>query len=302
VASAVRTSARPVADAAPRTDGATDAAVVSDYTAAAPVGGKSIGHTSVVFKVKLEGGLEAAYKPRSKRGPSRYKGELAAYRLATALGLPNVPAALPRSFPRALLLKALGGETSEAGALLADEGIADAAGNIPGALIPWIPHLEMMAIEKAPLLDDWHGWLQGAADVPEEKRHLASQISTLVVFDYITGNWDRWSGGNVGFDANTRTLLFIDNDGAFYDVPPAGPLATQKGRLLAITRFSRGFVARLRALDARSLASALGDETPGVPLLTDKATAGVNQRRDEALAIIDARIKKAGATTTLPFE
>jgi hypothetical protein len=200
------------------------------------------------------------------------------------------------------LLKALGGETADAGALLAREAIADAAGNIQGALIPWIPHLELLAIEKDPLLAEWHSWLDGAADVPDDKRDLAAQISTLIVFDYMTGNWDRWSGGNVGFDESTRTVLFIDNDGAFYDVPPAGPLARQKGRLGAITRFSRGFVARLRALDAKSLASALGDETPGVPLLTDRAIDGVNRRRDEALAIIDARIKKAGPAKALAFE
>src|SRR5579862_5954081 len=35
------------------------------YASAAPVGGKSVGHTSVVFKLKLEGDLAAAYKPRS---------------------------------------------------------------------------------------------------------------------------------------------------------------------------------------------------------------------------------------------
>ena len=44
----------------------------------------------------------AAYKPRSKLplGDHRYKGEIAAYRLAVALGLDNVPRAIPRALRR----------------------------------------------------------------------------------------------------------------------------------------------------------------------------------------------------------
>jgi len=292
--------ARDAAKPSPAGDAAHD--VLVDYKTASPVSGKSIGHTSVVFKLKLEGGLEAAYKPRSKRGPSRYKGEIAAYRLATALGLPNVPPALSRSFARATLLKALGGEASEPGALYAKEAIAGETGDVPGALIPWIPHLGLMELHAEPLLSAWQGWLGGAGEVPEDQRGLAAQISTMIVFDYVTGNWDRWSGGNIGFEAQKRMLLFIDNDGAFYDAPPDGPLAAQKGRLNRVKRFSRGFVGRLRTLDPKALAAALGDESPGVPLLGEKALAGVNARREEALRTIDARIKKSGEEKTLEFD
>ena len=42
----------------------------------------------------------------------------------------------------------------------------------------------------------------------------------MIVFDYLTANWDRWSGGNVAEDSANGKLLFVDNDGAFYD-PPA---------------------------------------------------------------------------------
>jgi len=293
-------AAREAAPPKPTSDAAHDD--LASYATAAPVSGKSVGHTSVVFKLKLDGGLEAAYKPRSKRGPARYKGEIAAYRLATALGLANVPPALSRSFARAMLMKALGGETNDAGALFAKEAIATDAGEVPGALIPWIPHLELMELHTEPLLSAWHGWLGGAQEVPEDQRGLAAQVSTMIVFDYITGNWDRWSGGNIGFQARQKVLLFLDNDGAFYDVPPEGPLAAQKGRLNAVTRFSRGFVGRLRTLDPKSLAAAMGEESPGVPLLGEKAISGVNARRGEALRIIDARIEKSGAEKVLDFE
>jgi hypothetical protein len=173
---------------------------------------------------------------------------------------------------------------------------------VPGALIPWIPHLGLMELHAEPLLSAWQGWLGGAGEVPEDQRGLAAQISTMIVFDYVTGNWDRWSGGNIGFEAQKRMLLFIDNDGAFYDAPPDGPLAAQKGRLNRVKRFSRGFVGRLRTLDPKALGAALGDESPGVPLLGEKALAGVNARREEALRTIDARIKKSGEEKTLEFD
>ncbi len=282
------------------------AADLEPFATAAPISGKSIGHTSVVLKVRLEGGLTAAYKPRSKRGPLRYKGEIAAYRLAMALGLPNVPPALPRSFAFAPMLAALGGKATDSGDLFAAEAIADDAGNVPGALIPWIADLSFLAIETDPLLSEWKGWLggrDGTAEVPDEKKHLAAQISTLIVFDYVTGNWDRWSGGNVGLDAKHATVLFIDNDGAFYDAPPKGPLAAQKARLAAVARFSRSFVDELRKLDAKALEAAIGSEVNGKPepLLSATALAGVEARRGEALAVIDARIAKAGEAATLVF-
>jgi hypothetical protein len=271
------------------------------YATAKAIGGKSIGHTSVVFKVKLEGGKDAAWKPRSKRGALRYKGEIAAYRLGVALGLANVPRAIPRAFSKGALVAALGGGASDAGGLLEREAIPDDHGDVPGALIPWIPHLEFMALEAEPLLSEWKSWLDGPTDPAPEKRGLAAQISTLIVFDYITGNWDRWSGGNIGFDKAHDRLLFIDNDGAFYDEPPRGPLEAQRGRLLALRRFSRTFTERLRALDAAALAAAIGDED-GAPLLHKKALEGVAERRLAALHMIDARIAATSASKTLAFE
>jgi hypothetical protein len=289
------------AASAPR-DGAAAALDTVAFTTAAPTWGKSIGHTSVVFKLRLAGGFEAAYKPRSKRGAGRYKGEIAAYRLGVALGLPNVPPAMPRTFSYATLLAALGGKDSDAGALLVDEAVTDEAGRLPGAIIPWIPRLGFLALEKDPLLSQWKGWLGTTDDVPEDKRSLAAQISTLIVFDYLTGNWDRWSGENVGFDSKQGMVLFIDNDGAFYDTPPPGPLASQRRRLEAVTRFSRGFVASLRRLDAGALRAAMGEEAAGAPLLGPRSLAGVAARRDEALRLIDRLVARLGEAKVLAFD
>ena len=75
----------------------------SVYLDGLPKAAKSIGHTSVVFKIELTTGKKAAFKPASRRGPIRYKGEIAARRLAVALGLANVPRAFFRTLEAAKL-------------------------------------------------------------------------------------------------------------------------------------------------------------------------------------------------------
>jgi hypothetical protein len=271
--------------------GDADAAGVLDadlpFLGGVPTAAKSIGHTSVVFKIELSTGTKAAFKPASRRGPVRYKGEVAAYRLARLLEIPNVPRAFFRTFEARTLAAAKG----------ADEMIVK-DGVVKGALIPWIPDLGFLALEQAPLSGEWKQWLRKGATIPDDKRALAVQISTLVAFDYITGNWDRWSGGNVGLDKATGALLYIDNDGAFFEVAPQDGLQRNKKLLAGIDRFSFALVARLRSVDEAEITRAVGEESPGVPLLSPKALAGVITRRTELLEVIDARLKANGETET----
>jgi hypothetical protein len=267
--------------------GAEDDAV---YLDGVPRAAKAIGHTSVVFKVELTTGKKAAFKPSSRRGPARYKGEIAARRLGVALGLDNVPRAFFRSFEA----KALGDVAG------ADEMIVR-DGHVRGALIPWIDGLSFLALEQAPLSTQWKQWLRKGERVPDDQKELARQISTVIAFDFVTANWDRWSGGNVGVDRPTGMLLYIDNDGAFFDVPPAEGLQRNERLVRSVDKFSRSFVARLRALGDEALDRALGEETPGVPLLSTKALAGVHARRKQLLELIDAKLGDAGDDATLAF-
>lgn len=285
-------------DAAARSE-ETGAARADRFADARPLKGKPIGHTSVVFKVGLEGNLDAAYKPRSRRGNDRYKGEIAAYRLARALGLSNVPEAIPRSFDRAVLRQAFA--TSPAALDLLDkETVADPDGLLPGALIPWLAKLELLPLESAEWRARWQAWL-GTGALADADRPLAAQISTMIVFDWLTANWDRWSGGNVGIDRASGTLLFIDNDGAFFDAPPTESLQKSKKLLERIDRFSRSFVTRMRELNDASLTLAIGEEAPGVPLLSPRSLAGVLNRRKQLLQIIDAKLTDAGESDGLSF-
>lgn len=283
---------------------ATPAAIVTPdpYLVSRPLSARSIGHTSYVLKLKLENGLTVAYKPRSKLplGDRRYRGEIAAYRLGRALGLNNVPPAMPRTFAASELRAAFA--TQEGAEEFDQKALLEPTGRVRGALIPWIERYEEVPLEKRAARLRWEPWLTDArAQIPPDERPLARALSTMLAFDYITANWDRWSGGNVVRDGATGTLLFVDNDGAFYELPPQS-LAHQEELLRRVVRFSRGFVTALRGLDVSELRDVFGDEGRAEPLLPERSIERVDARRQAVLGFVDAAIARWGEPTTLVFE
>ena len=292
------TTSVPVASSAPAAPSADPSASAGPdpLLTGVPVKSRSIGHTSYVLKVTLAGGATILFKPRSRLplGDRRYRGEIAAYRLAVALGLDNVPRAFPRSFEAASLR-----------AVQADfdaKALVDSDGQVRGAAKPWIDKYVVLPLEQPSARVGWEPWLTDRqASIPEDQRSLAAALSTMIAFDYITGNWDRWSGGNIAQDGATGTLLFVDNDGAFYDPPPADSLARQLAMLRRIVRFSRRFVAMLRALDDGKLRDAMGEEGAGQPLLPERVVSGVAARRKTVLDLVDARVDDAGESVALAF-
>ena len=283
--------------------GARASDAVDPYLAAKPVSAKSIGHTSYVLKIRLENGFVAAYKPRSKLplGDRRYKGEIAAYRLGRMLGLDNVPIAMPRAFTASLLRHAF---AAQEGAEDFDRrALVDGNGMVRGAIMPWIERYEPIPIEEGDARLRWERWLtDGSSPVGDDDRAMARALSTMLAFDYLTGNWDRWSGGNVARDGSTGRLLYVDNDGAFYEAPPQQSLSRQLAFLRRVVRFSRSFVAALRAVDEPTIREALGRDLDGEPLLSDRVVADVDARRRGVVSVIDAQIARAGEAATLAFD
>jgi hypothetical protein len=275
----VEAAAAPIVDAAVEAEAAAAPSDDDAYLSAAPRGGRSIGHTSVVFKIELANGKKCAYKPASRRGPRRYRGEVAARRLALLYGLPNVPPAMIRTFRDAELRPVLP-------EIYANEALVDPKGIVHGALMPWLDKLEFLPLESDLR---WKTWLKRDAEIAEDQRAIAADTSTMIAFDFITGNWDRWSGGNVGIDRASNRVLFIDNDGAFFEVVPKDSLVRSRRLLAECDRFSKSFVAAVREKDDAAIAEALGEETQGSPLISEKAFAGVSERRAELLRIWDEK-------------
>jgi hypothetical protein len=268
-------------------------------TTTTPRTGKSIGHTSVVFKLEMSNGKKVAWKPNAKKVKGRYKGEIAAFRFAEALGLHNVLPACLRTFDAPAVAGALA-PNAEAAKVFADEAIVE-QGKVHGAVIPWVDGLQFWPLEKEPLRSEARGWLTAKGVIPEARADLAKQTSNLIAFDYLTGNWDRYSGENVGIEKVGVLILFIDNDAAFMEAPPREHLARNKALLDATDRFSRRFVRQVRALDEDRIATALGEEAPGQPLVSRAVVALVARRAKELVAVVDAKIAAHGEGETLYF-
>ncbi len=250
---------------------------------------KSIGHTSVVFKIELTSGQKLVFKPHSRRGPGRYKGEIAAYRLARALGLDAVPPAFAATFSHAELAAAAA--TDEKATQLLDGEVLAESGMVKGALIPWIDDYEVLPLEKEPMFSEVRGWLKKGAAIPADKIDLARATSTLIAFDYVTGNWDRWSGANVA--TSKSRILYVDNDGAFFEAPPKDALTRNQRLLDATDRFSRSLVERL----ATAPVEAIGAEAQ----LSPRAIAGARERLAALRALVARKVATNGEAATLFF-
>ncbi|MFO0663281.1 MAG: hypothetical protein U0174_04985 [Polyangiaceae bacterium] len=253
---------------------------------------QSIGHTSIVFKLTFADGKVAAFKPTSKRGGRRYRGEVAARRLGLALGIGRyLPQATPYHLPKAKLKAAGGGP-------LVDEELTD-QGLVYGAILPWIPDLTFPAMEREPELSRWKKWLSGEVTPSPTEVGDAAAMSTMVLFDYMTGNFDRFSGGNVG--RSKGQLLFIDNDGAFLDPMPKEPQERNGVRLHETKRFSKDFIARLKRFRKMDVVGLLGRDLGNQPLLTPASGEGLVKRMSEVIAYADETIAKLGEDVALPW-
>lgn len=265
----------------------------------APKAAKSVGNTSVVFKLELSDGRRVAWKPNAKQVKGRYRGEIAAFRLARALGIPNVPSACFRAFEASTVLAAFAANETAA-KLFASEVIVE-KGEVRGAVIPWIEGLQFLPLERDPLRTDMRAWLRAGGAIPPAKMDLARQVSTLVAFDFLIGNWDRYSGQNVGLDSSGAVVLFIDNDAAFLERPPKEHLARNRALLEATDRFSRSFVAAAQKLDRERLREALGEEAPGTPLLSDSVIATMAARAKVFSDVVTRKVDKHGEQEALFF-
>jgi hypothetical protein len=277
-------------------------------------GAKSVGATSVVFKVPLDGGIAAAFKPETRKHGSRWRSEVAAYRVSRALGLDNVPVTVPRAAKMSALFAST--RSSAMARLLREQCLPREDGKLPGAMIAWIPGLSRLQLEDDPLWSAWGEWL--SVNPPErsievrvgaqagkkmrEARVLAPQLSSLIAFDHVTGNRDRWSGHNILVDVTHTRLVYLDHNLAFDDKLDIASTRKRTMVLHRVERFSRVLVANLRSLTRAALVDALGTDDLGAPLLRDAQVDATLARRDELVTYVDELIAKHGEARVLSFD
>lgn len=277
--------------------------VLNKLQRAEPLAFWPVGSTSTVFRTRLRAPFLAAFKSATQERPRGPAAEVAAYRLGRCLGLRNIPPAVSRWFPEETLRtlyrrpsdKPRWGSVSKR--LKRSPG-----GAVRGVMIYWVPDLTDLGLDQRAGVARWAPWLKQGSPAPEEPA-LAAHISTMLVFDYLIGNFDRFSGSNAQGRPDRSTLYLRDHDVAF----PARmrePLHRRVlDRMLRAERFSRSFYRQLTVLDRVRFEAELGQDPAARegPLLSKRRIDGVFERLQTVTSHIASLVALYGESAVLPF-
>jgi hypothetical protein len=134
-------------------------------------------------------------------------------------------------------------------------------------------------------MKSWDGTpLEGAAAPPPPRRpDRAAELSDTILFDYLTGNHDRWGGNftNVRTLGRDGPLVLIDNANGF--APRPFTSAHDEAKLHYVQRFRRRTVTAIEGLNIRRFQTALNAD-PLAPLLTANQLQALEKRRARLLS------------------
>lgn len=270
-----------------------------------PLSFKPVSTTSTVMRVRLAAPFDAAFKPVTALRPLGPAAEVAAYRIGRCLGLDSVPPAISREFVAADLRAALAAESPQSWRALRERlGVTDDAATVRGVMIYWINDLTAVGLEKRGGLRLVGAWLHHGGAIPAASRSLAASVSTMLAYDYVIGNFDRWSGGNVLGDARATRVYVRDHDLAF----PARMTEKLHRRLWQdlqhTERFSKRFYEALVRLSPQCIARELANDPASArgQLLGSRQLDGVFDRREALLSYVDSLIALHGEAEVLIFD
>lgn len=255
------------------------------------------GGSSISFRVDFADGSRAAFKPAQTNPQTVGRKEAASYRLSRLLGINLVAPVIMRSMRRDEILGKLVG-SSWARQRIESETIFDEHGETYGSFAYWIPAVADLHLDTNEGVNRWTGWLSQGHDIPPEKAGLLAQLSTLLLFDLLQNNSDRFSGGNLLGSADGRTLYYMDN--AFGFQPDSDGNLRCWYYLKRSQRFSRSMMRAMELLGRESLTAAMASES-GPPLLSDEEIAAILSRRDRALAYVRSLGNEYGTDQVLVF-
>jgi hypothetical protein len=258
------------------------------------------GGSSLSFRIEFADGSRAAWKPTQTNRQTIPRKEVAAYRLNRLLGLNAVPPAAPRVVARDELLAHLHPESIPQIPRIQAETIFGPGGKTVGTASYWIPVIKDSGFDTPEGQRLAQTWLSQGQYIPADKRAIAAQLSDLVVFDFLTANPDRHSGGNMKMSPDGKQLFFMDNTMSFY-VDPTGNQKTRDA-LERTQRFSRSMVKALEKINVPTLERVLSEET-GTPyeILTPAEINAVVARRDVIRQYVAVLIDHFGTNEVLAF-
>ena len=298
----------------------------------APLGGGS----TLTFKIMNKGNIVGAFKPHQTRRQSNYLSEIAAWRLCELLQCDfDIPYNRPVKIEQETFNRLYNNSKSSKKELYRPELVdiiwtkdkASGKNYVYGTLKDWVPDFTRFPIEY---LSMWQGWLAQEEYIQsfpllkhalfpmtqrENTTHLygtvlnqsstltteqlASQISQLLTFDYLIGNWDRFSGVPEWWGVNCQFardhIVSIDNGASF----PTYCNERVIQKFMYVERFSRHFIDALRSLNKEETFRLL------FPGQTSYERANCEQfwkQRSLVLSRIDSLSEKYGVDRVLSFE
>jgi hypothetical protein len=258
------------------------------------------GGSSLSFRIDFADGSRAAWKPMQTNMQSVPRKEVAAYRLNRLLGLHAVPPAAPRAVTREELFDHLHPETLAAVPRIKAETVFGPDGRTIGTASYWIPIIKDAGFDTPEGRKQTQAWLTQGQPIPMEQSSMAAQVSTLIVFDFLTANPDRYSGGNMKMSPDGKQLFFMDNTMSFY-VDGDG-YERNREVLFRTQRFSRALYEALDKVTVPNMQRALAEEL-GTPyeILTPAEITAVVSRRAVVQKYIAALIAQHGDRNVLVF-
>lgn len=302
----------------------------ADCDEIAPLGGGS----TLTFKLRKDGANIAALKPHQTRLQSNYRSEIAAWRLCElldcAFDVPwNREVKIEKSTFYKLFERSRSSKKAEYRPQLKDIIWQDSDGkpHVFATLKDWVAKFTRFPIEYTAL---WKPWLRQTDFVESfpplkdglkplralsqtkdlyddilalapslDTKALAAQISEVLTFDFLIGNWDRFSGVKTWWGVNCQfaddKIVSIDNGASF----PAYSNDKVRERFMMTERFSAHFIERLRILDKEETKKLL------FPNATEHETKRFEQfwsQRAAVLKRIDTLSELHGVERVLSFE
>jgi hypothetical protein len=254
------------------------------------------GGSSISFRLDFADGSRAAFKPSQINPQTVPRKEVAAYRLSRLLGFNSVAPATMRTLHRDDLVGKLPPDATFLANRIDAETTFDPEGFTRGELSFWIPEIVDSHLDAVDSVLQWWRWMTIGEEIPADKVAAMAQLSSLLVFDMLQNNSDRFSGGNLQMSPDRTRLYWMDNAFGF-QVDPEGHSKCQM-YLFRTQKFSRRMVAALRRLDFNSLRDALEIEPQ---ILSTPEMTSILDRRDVTLKYIDGLIAQFGDERVLVF-
>ena len=257
------------------------------------------GGSSLSFRLDFADGSRAAFKPAQTNLQTIPRKEVAAYRLCRLLGLSGVPPAVLRSVTRDELFRNLHPESQAVLPRLRAETLFTPENKTFGTVSYWIPEIRDAGWDTPEGIRRSFAWLRQDNALAPEDVPAAAQLSNLVVFDFLTANPDRYSGGNIKTSPDGDRLYFMDNTMAFF-LNPDGH-GRNRDSLERVQRFSRRLVAALGRVTTHRLERLLGKDADGQEILTVAEIRAVVSRREALQRYVSTLLATQGEANVLVF-